>query len=475
MSVRRFMLALLSFLAIMVASPGLAGSANTSEAYCGANGTRVPAAWDVTDGTGTDDTMQLDRADGIDAFRWLAHGVFQHRARDQLDNGYVISLEKLPSNVRLSGPQHHRPILRSHAELPRDVPVRVAAKRDRWLTRMFDDPKLQVVTHITRYAHGRACGLMNPYHTSDNPMQLCEPGGSVPDKTTFKAGIDGLFHTFLPDLTARLRGGDYTHIVFAAMGWNNDQRVSICRYRRIMDQTARAMPEGSFRPLVIGMTWSSSWWPASSSPFVQRLGHVGSVLNKATDSDEAGVLHGNVILNRLIPHANRAGLPVVVLGHSFGTRLAGRALFSRDLLRLGPEGPPADLAVFLQPAHSVFRYGRDAGGARGNEGHPFDGFRDMPETRVVVTTSPDDAANPLAVWSPYMGSEQGWHVAGRRVFHDLINREPATDVPTTAEMASWPAGKATLVRAGFVGGHSDILDPEMGRFLARLITVYASR
>ncbi|MFB9151179.1 hypothetical protein [Roseovarius ramblicola] len=459
----------------MTAVPGGAEPDGTSIPYCGENGTQVPAASDVTAAAADHGTVRLDRADGIDPFRWLAHGVFQDRARDQLDNGYVISLEKLPAHVRLSGQQHQTPILRRYAEVPGGPPAHVAAKRDRWLKRMFDDPKLQVATHVTRYDDGTACGLMNPYHDAGNPMPLCKPGGTVPDKTTFRAGIDGLFQTFLPDLTARLRDGDYTHIVFASMGWNNDQRVSICRYRRIMDQTARAMPGDSFRPLVVGMTWSSSWWPASSSRFVKALGHIGSVFNKATDSDEAGVLHGNVILNRLIPHANRAGLPVVVLGHSFGARLSGRALFSRDLLRLGPEGPPADLAVFLQPAHSVFRYGGDTFGARGNEGHPFDSFRTMPETRVVVTTSPEDTANPLAIWSPYMGSDQGWRVAGRRVFHDLIHRVPDSGVPSVDEMAEWPPGKVTLVKAGFVGGHGDILNPEVAQFLARLITAHASR
>lgn len=41
----------------------------------------------------------------------------------------------------------------------------------------------------------------------------------------------------------------------------------------------------AFRPLVIGITWSSSWNAVSTSAVGHATGHIGSILNKATDSD----------------------------------------------------------------------------------------------------------------------------------------------------------------------------------------------
>ncbi|MDT8328131.1 MAG: hypothetical protein RQ750_12225, partial [Roseovarius sp.] len=383
-----------ALIASLLASTPLQAAHDTGEAICGSNGPEVPGAShipilaEIVTSAKRPEPITLVVPEGAHIFNWLAHGVFQDRPRDQLEEGYVISLEKLHSSDRLSGPQHQRDILYRYADMPDGPPEDVAAQRDFWLTGMFSDPKLQVVTHITRFEAGRACGLMNAYQAT-SAMPACD-NGTAPKTRSFKSGIDSMFGVFRRDLAARLKQGNFTHIVFASMGWNNDQRVSICRYRQIMQMTGNAMQARgrAFRPLVIGMTWPSSWNAASTSAVGHAVGHIGSVFNKSTDSDEAGVLHGNLILNRIIPAVNTGGLPVVVLGHSMGARFAGRALFSRDLLKQGPVGPAADLAVFLQPAHSAYRYGGDTFGARGNEGHPFDGYKDLSDTQVVVTTSP---------------------------------------------------------------------------------------
>ncbi|SFN86578.1 hypothetical protein SAMN04487859_11055 [Roseovarius lutimaris] len=494
---RRFTFALIA--SLLASTPGLA-SHDEGDAICGSNGPVVPRAShiptmvDVENSGKPFETKALNAApEGAHIFNWLAHGVFQDRPRDQLEEGYVISLEKLYAGDRLSGPQHQRDILYRYGDMPDGPPEDVSAQRDFWLTGMFSDPKLQVVTHITRYENRRACGLMNAYQAA-SAMPTCDTG-IVPDTRSFKSGVDALFEVFLRDLAARLKQGNFTHIVFASMGWNNDQRVSICRYRQIMQMTGHAMTGRgeAFRPLVIGMTWSSSWNAASTSKLGHAAGHIGSVLNKATDSDEAGVLHGNLILNRIIPAANTGALPVVVLGHSMGARFAGRALFSRDLLKQGAVGPAADLAVFLQPAHSAYRYGGDTFGARGNEGHPYDSYKDLPDAQVVVTTSLCDFANPFALWSPYLGGRRGWKVASRAAFDEIFYRldwrgsEPCktgrpalkhsirNDPASMAPLDTLPRGKVTLVNAGFVTSHSDILDPAMGAFLARLISRYAAQ
>lgn len=104
--------------------------------------------------------------------------------------------------------------------MPDGPPADVTAQRDFWLTGMFSDPKLQVVTHNTRFENLRACGLMNAYQAA-RAMPACD-NGTAPDTRTFKSGIASMFGVFQRDLAARLKDGNFTHIVFALMGWNND-------------------------------------------------------------------------------------------------------------------------------------------------------------------------------------------------------------------------------------------------------------
>ena len=304
---------------------------------------------------------------------------------------------------------------------------------------------------------------MNIY--GDTGLPLCA-NGSAPTGGTFKTGMDGVHGILAQDMRQRLKRGGYTHVMFMAMGWYNDQRVSICRYREIAKQVGAAMAQHGtgFHPLVVGMTWPSSWAAGSGSKVVQEIGHISSVLNKATDSDEAGILYGNIILNRVIPHANTADLPEVVIGHSMGTRLGGQAVFGRDLLKQGPEGGPATLAVFLQPAHSAYRYTQSGG----NEGNPFYGAARV-GTRVVVTTAYNDRANPVAFWSPYVGGLWGMWLAKSKTnsFHSVEFGDDQTQAE--AAIRATPPGKVMLAQLGFLTKHGDILSDGMGRFIAALI------
>ena len=311
---------------------------------------------------------------------------------------------------------------------------------------------------------------MNMYDGSRLPM--CNDG--VRPQKTYGNGMQALEGKFVDALRTSIDSGRYSHVFFMAMGWNNDQRVSVCRYREITEQVvAAAAREGeTIRPLIVGMTWPSSWNAASTNKIGFALGHIGSIFNKATDSDEAGLLYGNLILNRLIPQANHKGLPVVMMGHSLGTRLGGMALFQRDLLAQGPIGPPPDLAVFLQPAHSVFRYTPDAPGL---EGHPFSGVQQS-RTRVVITSSEKDTANPFAVWTLYLGGRHGmaraWSYPGS--YHRLpVTFSGPEDAPRLGALGT-VLGRVNLVDAtAFIERHSDILDAQIGTLIAQLLLQHA--
>ena len=449
-------LVLAASLSLLATTGGMA----EEELVCGSNGPVMQ------------DGSVLAPPEGAHIFNWLAHGVFRDREQDQLRDGYVISLEKFKRSESDVPDDHHRVHLLHHADLQARglIDKATARTRNRWTQRAFDDKKPLVVTHITRFQDRSSCTVMNMYGPTDMPM--CQTGVQAPK--TYDAGMTALQDDFTRALGDSIRSGKFTHIFFMAMGWNNDQRVSLCRYRKIVDEvTAAVAREGeTIRPLIVGMTWPSSWNAASTSRIGFTLGHIGSVFNKATDSDEAGLLYGNLILNRLIPTANSAKLPVVVVGHSFGTRLAGQALFQRDLLREGPIGDPAELALFLQPAHSVFRYDPDR---RGREGHPFGAVRDI-ATRVVVTSSPKDSANPWAFWTRYLGGKGGlrWAAKFSETYHDLAVQFQAGVTPPRVEKLDTRVGVVNLINAeGFVEGHSDILDEEIGAVFARLLLQHA--
>ena len=128
--------------------------------------------------------------------------------------------------------------------------------------------------------------------------------------------------------------------------------------------------------------------------------------------------------------------------------------------------------MFLQPAHSVFRYAPDSPGL---EGHPFSGVRDLP-TRVVVTSSQEDTANSFAVWTLYLGGRHGmaraWKHPGS--YHRLpVAFSGTEEAPRLGALDTVP-GRVNLVDgSAFITGHSDILDAQVGTLIARLLLQHA--
>lgn len=402
---------------------------------------------------------EKNTAPKLDLFNWLAHGI----TSATIENGFIISFEKLASaGMRADDLKLYREHLGEYTAQNSGY-ARTRDHRNLLLAKLRIDPKWPVVTFVGSYQNGKRSNIYNPYvGANDEPHQNSEDV-----HRSFETGLSELTRTFQAALTSRLKAGGFTHIFFMSMGWNNDQGVALCRYKKLMQETKIAMTARgkSFKPLVVGLTWPSVWLAEKDNVFVRGVGHLGSVFNKANDADEIGVFYGNILINQIIPRANASNLPVTVVGHSYGARLASRAIFSRQLLKNGAMGNGPDLALMLQPAYSAQRH--MAG--KGLEGYPYATIPGL-KTKVFVTSSKGDKANPFAVWSRHFGGIQGLSKARKN--GDFFRYIPQYDkiAGTLAALSGANADRPTVINAtDFVDDHSDVYNEDVGKVLATIL------
>lgn len=296
---------------------------------------------------------------------------------------------------------------------------------------------------------------------------------------------------------ARDEGRPYTHLIVGAMGWDNNQVESVRRYNALLGNTiAEARKSGdeaglAFNPLFIGITWPSVWSVDGFFDIAKLAAKLVGYPTKADDADEIGYTYANWLVNDLAMHAKASnpGLKVVVLGHSFGSRITSRAVFSGHLLKR-PEragnGEHVDLLVGLQAAFSANRFiggdgfeddpanlpkenGDCLACGPGVEGAPYAERGDF-DGQVVMTWSEHDGANPLAYLisrAAHMGGDRGFREASKGRA-DIYFKQVARDsIGADGVLACIdPGGKVLMVDASnFILDHNDMLDSATGRFL----------
>jgi hypothetical protein len=319
-------------------------------------------------------------------------------------DGYIVGIEKYPRKAIAEGPAQTYPDRFRKRENGADE--RLIKTQNKEFVSATDDRKAMLVTHVVAYFPTRTY-LYNAY------------AASIKGDLNYRKGYEDGIAVLRNDLKARLLraiddGAPYSHIVLMSMGWNNDQHVSIDRYNRIMRNlktVAAGEPDAGFRPLVIGLTWPSAWFSIEDFWLKKKLlGHLGSYTNKSNDADEIGYTIANWLMNHELAQLREELTPahfptVVAIGHSLGARLLSRALFSRPHLR---DGPAADrdsvvtLYMGLQGAFSARRFVPDDSG----EGAPYADYKSL-STRIVLTASKHDRANPSAFWSKHAGGPNG--------------------------------------------------------------------
>ena len=302
----------------------------------------------------------------------------------------------------------------------------------------------------------------------------------------------------------------YSHILVYCMGWNTDQQESIRNYNSLMGFLAQAAGESpagdSFRPLVIGMSWPAEW------SYLKPL----SYLSKAGDADETGLVWGSYLLKKVLkPLKLDFGIPLVLVGHSFGARVLTRAAASNPDWIAGVPGPAyaeetdtakkeIDLFIGLQGAVSANRFVRTGPLTSGWwEGAPYADLVKQ-NTRFIFTWSKNDKANPVAAYvtgANHLGGEFGhefcvqhleqfWPVlyAGkgdkpRKRAWPYDSAGQTYDPEKGWGKVRYPAGKIFTMDVTSIvkdqpygkggGAHSDIYTPETGMLLWRSIEKFA--
>lgn len=255
-----------------------------------------------------------------------------------------------------------------------------------------------------------------------------------------------------------------SHIVVYSMGWNTLQEEALANIRDLEEHLLNAGANNpNFRPLFIAVTW-----PSTGSPKVPKIDYG----IKAKDADEVGLIWANVLINDVLKSVKAStGIPIVVVGHSFGARLTSRAVFSSALIG-APKSPVVDLLVGLQGAYTFQRFVAGAG----IDGSPYWDFSNQ-VGQVVLTSSEHDKAVKIARHARYfVGSDL---VFKRTKEGDELPKvfAHATLGPDGAFSGACNAGKVLMLDAsqviktadGASGAHSDIYDAEIGKLTYDLI------
>jgi len=304
-------------------------------------------------------------------------------------------------------------------------------------------------------------------------------------------------------LKKRLQGPKkYTHIFFCSMGWHADQKKSfenfndlitrISNHAKLVENQNKTEDNNkTFEPLVVGITWPANWKGVIGGFFT-------SYWNKGSDADEVGSTIAAVLLNQILRTLESEAIQnrpkVVMLSHSFGTRLTSSALFLRELA-LGEEGVSknkVDLYIGLEGAVSGNRFLA----SKGNEGQPYrlDFF---PDTTFVYTWSRYDKANPISACPIISGAK---HIGGKPGYKNLVKAiKNRTDSSTLKKIGfkkliktedplapyqykdieglKWPTSERENLLyidvSDIIDNHNDIYEDKMGAFVYDLIQKYA--
>ena len=381
---------------------------------------------------------------------------------DLITDGYIVGIEKY-KRQRIGNPALGYPD--RYKKLPNPGKNKLISEQNREFTKATSDGKSMLVTHIASYFPNRNY-LYNAYSHGIEGHQNYEDG---------YAGLDRLQQ----DLRDRIMRADaqskpYSHIFIMSMGWNNDQYVSISRFNTILEKQIKATgvrSGGALRPLVIGFTWPSVWFSIEDSWLKKKLiGHFGSYINKSNDADEIGYSIANWLINSQLPGIRAAVGPekfpkVIAVGHSMGARILSRAIFSRDHLKTPiAEGTNiVDMYLGLQGAFSARRFVAEDSG----EGAPYRNYATL-STRILLTASENDKANPLAFWSKHVGGKNGLkYMRARSEFKILA--WPGEKGEVGEAIRNYDNNKIITIDATEIvkgdDAHNDILNPKMAELI----------
>ncbi len=344
------------------------------------------------------------------------------------------------------------------------------------LVNWLNDPKRTFISHIIKYdMHNnnsqRRLAHIEPVSVYSVYRELAKNNFQV--KNTYNRSWSEI-KALYPKLKAQIKKEKYTHIFLLSMGWNTDQQEAIRNFNSLMGRLlehAYRDKQIIFKPLIIGFTWPSKWY----LPVV-------SILNKANDADEIGVVWMNLLLHRVVlPLKKETGIKVVLIGHSLGARALTRAVFSEKLLpgAVNKGLPKSDLVIGLQGAFSIYRFIK----GKGVEGFPYVDYQSN-ASKFVMTWSQHDFATPVLKYLAninVIGSIWGYRIVQRRRYFNIFNTlkvmgSGKVNLPKPDESKILYLDASDIIKykryKKYGNAHNDIYTPKLNRLLWSLIYHY---
>lgn len=389
---------------------------------------------------------------------------------------FLIGLEKPRANApdHVSSPSCEGRDFKLDA-LPKDVFKSVCF--------VMSQGRPQLLTHIAKIdgvsngQYGKATFVYNAY---DEPLKDKEGSGSTSGDEALYGRAIGALGDLSSELQKALTEADATDVVVMSTGWNTRQRETLYNTMDWMAQigAARSIQGRPYRPLYITISWQSAWEEAAFNAIK------ANVANKGNDADELGLTWVNRLVNDVvIPAASQRGVHITFVGHSYGTRVLGSALYFPGIIRRTSASTYPSMAfVALQPAFPINRFGEKVGKERW-----FAGVN--PHALVVLTSSENDSATSALPWGRYVGGGG----AKDRVLKNKNGNLNAFGCEVLKADASGlvldptrlTTSRPHLVDASaFVschmpqtggGAHSDVFDASAGRLIAQVMDAARKR
>lgn len=400
----------------------------------------------------------------------LFHSVLYYPGELSLQyDGYIIGVEKSPRER----------ITRAGDVQFKDTPeagISIAKAQDK-----FNDGKLLYISHIiesTPAPRGN-CALYNLYTINGTPQLARACADAAPAPLDTRAAFSDSWRaldTLKEVLAKKIDSKKYTDLVIITMGWNTAQEEAVRNFNSIINSMKQAAGTRRFEPLVIGVTWPSMWASSWMDPVFKGV----SFPYKAHDADELGLSWLAVLLHDTIAPA-RGRLPVIVIGHSFGSRAVSAAACVGPVIvdaRHASPRAPLDHVINLQGAFLSERlFGQEDDGIRYPTGCA--NVRNM-----VLTSSINDTAMNKPFWGLYAGDDRSYDQQCKHQGRKLRCAQATPEGGFTwdglnpdSNIVYIDASKLIRENAYGTGGgaHSDIYRNEMGKLIYDLTHARAAQ
>lgn len=386
-------------------------------------------------------------------------------------DGYIVGVEKSP-----------RKIIASSDDL-KIKEIQDAGVEKEYTESLRKNDKLLYISHIIDNESVRSglenCTIYNAYNQVGG-VKVKQIAQSCPDSLNTPIAVSSAYKNswaalaqLEKSMAKRIQKGSYSHIVVITMGWNTVQEEAIRNFNSIVS-SMKSTANSNFNPLVIGVTWPSQWvsnWIPSAIFTPMSFGV------KADDADELGLTWLGVLLHQTIPNA-KGNLPVIVIGHSFGSRASSVAACVGPVIYENNSQPARtriDAVINLQgafPSNRLF-------GENDRKFHYPQGCKNV--DKFVLTASVHDTAMKSHFWGTYAGD-----LSSFKKYCDDVN-EPMiqcvrTDSDGNISQFTKPAvsnityiDASNLIRENAYlsggGAHSDIYKKEDGVLLNGIISI----